>query len=298
MISICIPIYNNDVTSLISKLSVEIVKNKISAEIILIDDDSKMHYKEVNRKIKNDLVKYIELNQNIGISKIKNLFLQYANKDFLLFLDSDCKIIQDNFITQYLTFIIQNPKAQVICGGRVVEKSYTSAYNLRRKFSLERESKSAQERRKNPHLHFQGNNFMIAKSTFKETSFDERITKYGYEDVLLALQLKNKNIPISHIDNPELKQDFESNSDYLLKVEASVENIHSFLKENILPQEIKKIRLIKAFYFLKTYYLTSVFRIFFKFQKHRIKKLLLNREVNLKYLDIYKLGLLCEKTQF
>ena len=79
MISICIPIYNNDVTSLISKLSVEIVKNKISAEIILIDDDSKMHYKEVNRKIKNDLVKYIELNQNIGISKIKNLFLQYAS---------------------------------------------------------------------------------------------------------------------------------------------------------------------------------------------------------------------------
>ncbi|MTE25153.1 glycosyltransferase, partial [Microbacterium sp. ZXX196] len=44
MISICIPIYNTEVTTLVTALKSEIKTNHLNTEIVLIDDASDEYY--------------------------------------------------------------------------------------------------------------------------------------------------------------------------------------------------------------------------------------------------------------
>ena len=77
MISVCIPIFNCDVNSLVNELSLQFKSFNIPGEIILIDDCSDENYKKLNR-FKGDNISYYELKENIGRSKIINLFLKYT----------------------------------------------------------------------------------------------------------------------------------------------------------------------------------------------------------------------------
>jgi hypothetical protein len=69
---------------------------------------------------------------------------------------------------------------------------------------------------------------MITRNAFERCTFDERFTRSGYEDVLYGKLLKQKHINVVHIDNPVLMTKFESNSDYVLKIEHSLRTLHTF----------------------------------------------------------------------
>ena len=51
MISICIPIYNFDVRQLVISLHKQAQNLKVRSEIILIDDFSNEHYRNINSKV-------------------------------------------------------------------------------------------------------------------------------------------------------------------------------------------------------------------------------------------------------
>ena len=51
MISILIPIYNQDVTKLINELADQASRAKVAFEILAFDDASKEKYKLINRKV-------------------------------------------------------------------------------------------------------------------------------------------------------------------------------------------------------------------------------------------------------
>ena len=87
MISICIPVYNFNITSLVNELSNQVNSLNIPCEIIVIDDCSE-NFKRIN-KIECEKHTYIELSENIGRARIRNLFLKYAKYEYLLFLDCD-----------------------------------------------------------------------------------------------------------------------------------------------------------------------------------------------------------------
>jgi hypothetical protein len=72
MISICIPVYNFNITSLISELSNQIDLLNTECEIIVIDDCSDK-FKRINQ-IACAKHTYIELSENIGRARIRNLF--------------------------------------------------------------------------------------------------------------------------------------------------------------------------------------------------------------------------------
>lgn len=123
MLSVCIPVYNFDICQLISDLKNEIRMNGIDAEIILIDDASDIHYREINQSLQNEVENFIFLDGNIGRSRIRNLFYQYTAGEYLLFLDCDGKITDKNFLKNYISFIQGNPEAAVIYGGRNAPKT-------------------------------------------------------------------------------------------------------------------------------------------------------------------------------
>lgn len=292
-LSVCIPVYNFDVRELVYDLNEEINKKEIDAEIILIDDASDSQFKRINSEVQSIVQNFIFLEKNIGRSKIRNLFLQYTEGDYLFFLDCDGRIIDSKFVQNYIEKLQQNTNINVLYGGRAVLNNPPDKNSiLRWKFAVERENLPVFSRIAKPYLSFQTNNFVIKKEILKRFQFNSEFENYGYEDLLFAMDLKFENIKIHHIDNPIFNNDLESNEVYLRKVAESVESISKMLKMDSLKWKISEIKLVKAYNFLHKTHFESLFLYLFGFCEKRIKKNLLSDCPNLRNLDFYKLGLL------
>lgn len=295
-LSICIPVYNFDVRELVFDLKKEIEAEEIEAEIILIDDASKENFKETNKNLEDQVYHFDFLEKNIGRSRIRNRFLTFSTGEYLLFLDCDGKVIGKNFLKNYIQFIQKNPQTGVIYGGRTVSGYFPdSDHYLRWKFAVERENLSVESRIRNPYLSFQTNNFVIRKEILEKIGFNPEFQKYGYEDLLFAMDLKSDNIKIDHIDNPIFNNDLESNIVYLGKVEESVESLSHMLKDEMLRSKLSEVKLVKLYNKLANSPLKFILNIFFNIGEGGVKRKLSKGDVSLRYLDIYKLGLLFRK---
>ncbi|MCT2408693.1 glycosyltransferase family 2 protein [Chryseobacterium antibioticum] len=291
LLSICIPVYNFDVRGLVSDLKKEIDAIGIDAEIILIDDASDESYKKINQILQNEVENFIFLENNMGRSRIRNLFQKYAAGEYLLFLDCDGKITEKNFLKNYTEFVQKDKDTKVIYGGRtVLGRAPASEYYLRWKFAVERENLPVELRLNKPYLSFQTNNFIIKRDVFEKIHFNPDFQKYGYEDLLFAMDLKSEKIKIDHIANPILNNDLESNSVYLEKVVESVESLAKMLKDESLKSKLSEVKLVRLYSklpfkpFIQMFLQDTILNIF--------KAKLLKGNVNLRYLDVYKLGLL------
>lgn len=294
-ISVCIPVYNFDVRELVFSLSKEIENHKLNAEIILIDDASNKDFVTINKSLKSSVNQFIFLKKNIGRSSIRNLFLNYTSGDFLLFLDCDAKIISEDFIKNYINFITENANSTVIFGGRIPNDSVPHRkYILRWNYSKFRESQHVETRKKNPYLSFQSNNFLIERQLFETHKFNEELKQYGYEDLIFSLQLKEKNIHINHIENVITNVDLETNLNYLTKSEEAAKNLSFLYKSRNYKDLISEIKLIKFYKILKKYRLDKIFSLFFRINKFFLKYIIIHKNVSLKFLDIYKLGIFIE----
>ncbi len=247
MISICIPIYNFNVSPLLDELSMQMEKAEASVELILIDDCSFSEYKELHKSVCNKH-RYIELEENIGRAKIRNLFLDYAQYEHLLFLDCDSLIPNKTFLSNYLK-AIKKGESSIICGGRIYDSAKPDSNKLLRwKYGIEKESLSYEERMQQPNKSFMTNNFLISKQLLQEIKFDERLSEYGHEDTLFGFELKKKGIKINHIENPVLNGHLENNAEYLKKTEKSIHNLIAILDYvNYDPDFIQDVSLLNFY---------------------------------------------------
>lgn len=293
MLSVCIPVYNYDIRQLVSDLNDEIHRNHLNAEIILIDDASNSSFRETNETAAHLVQKYIQLAENVGRAAIRNLFLQYASGHYLLFFDCDVKILQPGFIKKYIDFLKTHPETDVVYGGRKsrTEKP-TGDKLLRWRYSNERENLPAEMRNSAPYLSFQTNNFVVLKRCLSEVNFDEKFRDYGYEDLLFAMKLQERNIAVAHIENPVLNTDEETNTVFLAKVEESVLTVAKMLNDPETAPKLSDIRLVGTFSQLNNSGLIPVISFVFSILKSPIRKSLERGRASLKLLDFYKLGLL------
>ncbi|MCL6294602.1 glycosyltransferase family 2 protein [Jejuia spongiicola] len=293
MISVCIPIYNFNVTKLVKELSRQSSILNVSSEIILIDDCSKSSIKKVNESICSNEV-YIKLDKNIGRAAIRNKFLNYAKYENLLFLDCDVIINSKSFLKTYIDIIKAN-NAQIMCGGRTYKAIPPKRDRLLRwKYGVSRESKSHEIRGKSPNKSFMTNNFVITKSTFQQIKFDERLNQYGHEDTLFGFELKKRNIKILHIDNTVLSDGLECNNSYISSTESAVDNLIKILRFiNYDKKFIEDVRLLRIYY--KYFRLRRLIVVSFIIFKPIIKYFLSKGYVSLYLFEFYKLGTLCVK---
>lgn len=295
MISICIPIYNFKVSPLLDELSMQMEESVTSVELILIDDCSSFTYKEVNKSVCTEH-RYIELDKNIGRAKIRNLFLEYAQYEHLLFLDCDSLIPNKTFLSTYLRAIKESENA-IICGGRIYDNAKPKSTKLLRwKYGIESESHSFEERKQQPNKSFMTNNFLISKKLLKEIKFDERLSEYGHEDTLFGFELKKRGIEINHIDNPVLNGDLEDNTEYLEKTEQGIHNLISILDYvNHDSDFIQDVSLLNFYTKASTKKLSPFIKIFFPFLKPFIKFFLINGFISIRLFNFYKLGILIQR---
>ncbi len=299
MFSFCIPIYNCDLSVLTHSLLEQAFHAKIQFEIILIDDASEWEFKKNNSLLAElDHVVYIELEKNIGRSAIRNLFLEYAKYAYLIFIDCDSEVPDNQFVDRY--FDVTGNKTEVICGGRI----YTGApkskkLKLRWKYGSQRECKTACQRTVRPYHSFLSNNFLIRKETFKKLKFDERIKSYGHEDSLYGFALKQSGISVIHIENPLIHNYAEAVDEFLFKTREGIENLY-FIYSEINPGEnfTEMIKLLKTFCRIKNFYLTIIIAISYKFLAPLFSGLFKTGIVNLAMFDYYKLSYLCYYSLF
>ncbi|RMG79199.1 MAG: glycosyltransferase [Bacteroidetes bacterium] len=279
MLSVLIPVYNFDVTGLVNDLLHQLKSENLHFEILLYDDFSTdLQIKPLLKKLENDYVRVKFLPENIGRSRIRNLMALNARFNNLLFLDCDSKIIRSDFISRY----IQNKDKPVVYGGRrYPETVYSDEFLLHYQYGVQRESVNLNYRRKNPYVTFQSNNFMVHKQVFMDIKMDESLTQYGYEDLLFALHLEKRDIPVYHIDNEVEHADLCTNEIFLEKQRQAAENLAFLYSHQKIDNTVRLIDFYERHFFIT--------KLLTKMPVSYIKKKLLANPSNLKWLDLYKL---------
>ena len=226
-LSILIPTYNDVCCQLVNDLQSQAAALGIDYEIIVADDGSTDEAVLRQNRTINALpyCRLLERGTNSGRAVIRNVLASEARYPWLLFIDSDMTVCRTDFIERYISTV-----GDVVYGGLVIR--HTTRQNLRARYELSRASEHTLERRRqSPYHDFHTANFMIRRDLMLTHPFDERFSRYGYEDVLLGKTLQMNAIGIEHIDNPLSFEIFESNAAFVSKTEEGLQTLYSFRHE-------------------------------------------------------------------
>ena len=284
MLSILIPIYNYDCYDLVKELHRQALECNIDFEIIIIDDCSTKKI-ENNKKLNTlTYTQFIELNHNIGRSKIRNLLADKARYPYLLFMDCDAEVYTKHYIAEYLKHC--KPECCIVGGTAYDAKENNPQYSLRLKYGRLREGNQEYSKR------FTTFNFLIYKDLFNKVRFNESIIGYGHEDSLFGAQIK-KIADIQTIDNPLIHKGLDPNDIFIKKTETAISNLLKLSKTDFGNELTAESTILQTYKKLKKIHLTKIIDIIFSISKSCIQKQISSKNPSLFLFDCYKIGYLC-----
>lgn len=292
MLSILIPTYNYLCAGLVSDLHQQAERLNINYEILVADDGSQEAFKKKNRIINNlSHCKYIELEENIGRSRIRNLLGRTAQYEYLLFMDCDAEVINRDFIARYID---AQKRGKVVYGGLLhPDELPAPELSLAYKYEKEAEAKNTREmRERHPYRVFRTFNFMIEKLTFLQHQFDESITKYGHEDTLFGKSLQTDGIAIVHINNPLLNKGLDTNVKLLEKTEESLKTLYE-----LRHKMGESSAVLRMYEHMNRFHLCGLTARLFKLTRKFIYRQLTDTHPSLLLFAFYKLGYYCQLCQ-
>lgn len=294
MLSILIPVYNQDVRQLVADLSAQAIASPEKVELVVLDDASDAGICCINREVAClPGVSYKELHRNHGRSKIRNKLAELAMYDYLLFLDCDAKVDNPSFVRNYLKCCRGEV---VVCGGTSYDNDNPDGRErlLRWYYGHKRESRSAHQRSLNPNGSFSSFNFLVSRPLFNKVKFEYNISGYGYEDTVFCYNIKKHGVEVKHIDNPLIHIGIDSNKVFLNKAFNSVENLHLLSQDKELKRGLQQeIKLLWCYKTIKNIGLVPLFRLGYRVTHTSIEKYLVAKGTNLFYYDMLRLGYLC-----
>lgn len=229
-LSILIPNYNNVCVDQVKDLQRLAQGLGIDYEIIVADDASPDKASIEANQVINEWphCRYIVKETNTGSAATRNFLGEKSRYGQLLFIDADVCIPDELFLKRYL----DESRAGVVNGGISICDDDSLRSCLRYIYEKDAEPlHTAEKRQQNRYQEFRSTNFMIDRESFGKCRFDERFKKSGYEDVLFGKHLKQKGIPVKHIDNPVVMRTFETNPDYMAKMDRNLRTLHQFRDE-------------------------------------------------------------------
>lgn len=291
MLSILLPVYNCNCVALVTELQRQCVECKIEFEIIVADDGSLsgaigtnaacQHLIDENQVIEQlKGVRYIIRAKNVGRSAIRNFLVSQAKGDRLLFIDGDLSLDNSSFIHNYL-----QTEGDVVVGGIAIGGNPDQwKGNLRYRYERQCEAiNTVESRQSQPYQHL-ATNLLVRRSVLGEKPYDENISHYGYEDVLLGKRFQQQQVVIKHIENPVLFCDFEDNASYLAKTEEALRTLFTF------RNELRGYsRLLDKAERIERLHLSPLFITAYKLFSEPIKKCLLGNKPNVFGFNVYKL---------
>lgn len=305
MISILIPTYNYNCYRLVCDLHTLCEKSETDYEILVGDDCSRDQLcKIANMKVSElSNCKYIQNDTNKGIAAMRNKLARLAKGKHLLFIDSDAKVCDNNFIDKYIQHSddadivvgsIQTPflhKDEIISVCETADLGKLHSHfivNRTLRYKYERNAdkvRSAAIRNHSPYSQISCFNILINRDVFKTLTFDETCTEYGYEDALFGAELKRNGFTIKHIDNPLLHMGIDTNESFLKKTETAIKTLIK------LDKKMQgDTRLGNTASCIQSLHLTILSTLLFKLFKPIFRRNLLSTHPSLTAFSIYKLG--------
>jgi len=295
MLSVLIPVFHWDPSSLVSDLQKQLDQSGLEYEIIIGDDTPSANKPEYQIHLESrPEITCIFRPTSLGRSANRNSLADKARYPYLLFIDGDAGVAHPDFISRYVS---QLSPRQVLAGGTLYPDQMPDdpALHLRWKFGKSREQKLARERQKNPWRSFTTFNFVVPAEVFKKIRFNEEITGYGHEDTYFGFQLKKEGVPIIHLDNGLCHLGIEPADQFLLKVRESVHNLFELQNTGTLPLEIiQDIKLLKKYRLARLTGTGGLIKLLFRVFRKPVEKRLMQPDPSLLLLDLYKLGLICQ----
>ena len=292
MISICIPIHNVNVLPLVETLLRQARASNIEVEIILFDDKSLPTWRAINEplhEMKN--VFYLPLIENLGRSRIRNRMADMATGEWILFLDCDMRIMNDDFLQTYASYT--HGLDDVICGGiyygkRPKDRNLLLQWRTEQKVLRHR----TRIRMRGVYEHVSTGNFMIRKKLFNTVRFDEKIIAYGQEDQLFSLELARHNIKPRNIENLTEHEGDVVNELFVQKTEISLYNLVRIWHANPLyhDQLYKGSKRIRVARFLQKSGFAPLFRAFFYLFKDSLRKACVSGHATMWQFSFYQMG--------
>lgn len=303
-LSILLPSYNNVCVSLVQALQrqADALRGKLDKpfryEIIVADDCSTdAACIDANRVIGDMLhCRYLRMEQNVGRAQIRNVLISESRGDYVLLIDSDLFLCDDNYLYKYAT-----STADVVYGGTriggegfaMVDNEANTEHlkgNLRYIYEKKAEpSHRAVFRQLRPNQEISVCNLYARRDIMKAHPFDSRFKAYGYEDVLFGKRLAESGIEVTHIDNPVLINEFEPNSVFVKKTEEAILTLCRF------EQDLEGYSNLKTkVSTLGRYIPLSLFRLWHRIMKNKEKRNLTGLKPSLLLFKLYKLGFFLE----
>lgn len=303
-LSILLPSYNNVCVSLVQVLQrqADALWGKLDKpfryEIIVADDCSTdAACVDANRVIGDMLhCRYLRMEQNVGRAQIRNVLISESSGDYVLLIDSDLFLCDDNYLYKYAT-----STADVVYGGtRIGGEGFAMVDNeantenlkgnLRYIYEKKAEpSHRAAFRQLRPNQEISVCNLYARRDIMKAHPFDSRFKAYGYEDVLFGKRLAESGIEVTHIDNPVLINEFEPNSVFVKKTEEAILTLCRF------EQDLEGYSNLKTkVSTLGRYIPLSLFRLWHRIMKNKEKRNLTGPKPSLLLFKLYKLGFFLE----
>lgn len=293
MISILIPIYNWNISDLVTELNRQITTLEIEVEVIFYDDFSTDKNKvAINETVINQFgFKFVKSLQNRGIADALNFLSTLATYDWLIYLDADVIPVKSNFIKTYLHLIKDQNK--VLCGGLLYQENKPIEGILRWKYGRKYEVQTTEEANENPFLNFKTCNFLIHKSVLEKTQFKSENNLYGGIDTLFGLSLKKKKIEVVFIENRVYHYGLEDSVSFLRKTDLAVDSMIRLYENQDFSNE--NTRLVDCYLLLKKYKLAGLFKFFLEVLQPFMNKNLKSDNPSIYIFQFYKLYLLFKK---
>ncbi len=291
VLSILIPVYNQNVFSLVKSLHEQLMSLDIQFEILCLDDASTSTHLKNSEIVNLENCNYLVLDYNVGRSAIRNKLAEMAKYEYLLFIDSDMLVFNDKFIQNYLSSI---GNYDVVYGGLKYHDTCNDNNQLLRwKYGIEREAISVEKRKLKPYLSAKFCNLIIRKKVFSIIHFDEQIKAYGHEDTLFSLEMQSHNLKVLHVDNALLHDGLEDSDLYLKKVDIASKNLKKIAELHLDNLLLKTIPLLSTYNLLMKFKIAKAYKLLYMIFAKGIERNLLSTKPNIRLLDFYKLYSIC-----
>ena len=303
-LSILLPSYNNVCVSLVQVLQrqADALRGKLDKPFryaIIVADDGSTDAAciDANRVIGDMLhCRYLRMEQNVGRAQIRNVLISESRGDYVLLIDSDLFLCDDNYLYKYAT-----STADVVYGGTriggeglamVDNEANTENLKGNLRYIYEKKAEPSHRavfRQLRPNQEISVCNLYARRDIMEAHPFDSRFKAYGYEDVLFGKRLAESGIEVTHIDNPVLINEFEPNSVFVKKTEEAILTLCRF-EQDLEGYSNLKTKVTT----LGRYIPLSLFRLWHRIMKNKEKRNLTGSKPSLLLFKLYKLGFFLE----
>ena len=292
MLTVLIPSYNYNALPLVEAIQKLCLQEEIIFEIICQDDASNSELNTENEKINALPNCYFYCNKkNLGRGRNINSMVLKAKNDYVLLMDCDTLPAKNNFIKNYISQIKE--RNIVVFGGIVYQTEKPKQENLLRwVYGQKREAQTVEHRKKNPYFSTLTSNILFKRVVFDYFKFNEKITNYGYEDVVWVKKLEEKVITITHIDNPAFHLNLETSELFIKKIQESLQNLRMISNLGLIT--IADNRILKMHKLVSNFGVRGFFSFIYSTFHKTIETNLLSNHPSLMLLDLYKLCYFCK----